>query len=87
MNDAAFDGTPGLRDELEQEVGPATAGALLGAIEQQQVLGALLLFFLAPLLFAPLLASIRLAPGATARPRAMAYDATLALIVVSPTCE
>ncbi len=48
VNEAAFVGTPDLRADLEQEVGPATAGALLGGIEQQQVREALLPTFLLP---------------------------------------
>ena len=48
VNEAAFVGTPGLRGDLEQEVGPATAGAVLKGIEQQQVREALLPAFLLP---------------------------------------
>ena len=46
VNEAAFVGAPGLGSNLEQEVGAATAGALLDGIEQQEVREALLPTFL-----------------------------------------
>ena len=45
---ANFVGTTGLRDDLQQKVGFATADALLEDIEQQQVQDALLPAFLQP---------------------------------------
>ena len=45
---AAFDGTPALSEDLEKEVGPMTADALLGDMEQQEVRNILLPDFLRP---------------------------------------
>ena len=43
VNEDAFDGTPGLRSDLEKEVGHDTAGNLLVGMEQDQVREALCL--------------------------------------------
>ena len=48
IDETAFDVTEALRDDLEKEMGPATAGALLGGMEQQEVREALLPAFLLP---------------------------------------
>ena len=42
IDETAFDVTQALRHDLEKEMGPATAGALLAGIEQQIVSQALL---------------------------------------------
>ena len=42
LDATSFEGTPALHDDLEKEIGPATAGALLAGIEQQLVSQALL---------------------------------------------
>ena len=39
IDEIALDATPALRHDLEKEVGPTTAGALLGDMEQQDVRG------------------------------------------------
>ena len=48
VNEDAFDGTPGLHNDLEKEVGHDTAGDLLDGIEQDQVRETLLPDFLLP---------------------------------------
>ena len=42
MDETEFDGRQALRHDLEKEMGPATAGALLGGMEQEEVREALL---------------------------------------------